>query len=95
MRGCKGRHQDVASQGPVRAGIAKHIRTCRLCRRADVGEVARTSHSLNLSSITRPLGPCAWPIRNKALAEFERTGRISWNSDLADIPRIMARPDSV
>ena len=44
----------------------------------------RTGRSSTSSSTTRPIAMSA-AIR-AALAEFERTGRISWTTDLADIP---------
>ena len=56
------------------------LRRCRRCRSGGEGLAATQFRDLSLG-----LSPCRGDPK-QALAEFERTGRISWTSDLADIP---------
>ena len=83
----EGRHQEhLRAQGTVRAVDREAVPApARLRDVADVGKAAKDWPQLNFiiyHSAYRHVGgdPAV------ALAEFERTGRISWTSDLADIP---------
>ena len=59
----------------------------RLCDVSDVGKAAKDWPQLNFVDLPLRLPPRRRRRRRWRWRDFERTGRIAWVSDLADIPR--------
>ena len=83
------RHQEhLRAQGPVPGlGRAAVPASAELLRRARRGQGGEGLAAAQLRHLPLRLSPRRRRHRRAGLAEFEQTGRVSWVSDLAEIPQ--------